>query len=120
EAAGREAIEAAVLDALGLDAGDRARLPAALRERGPLLLVLDNFEQIVTAAPSTVSVWLAEAPEASLLVTSRQRLAVPGEEVFELGPLSIDEEASRSEAFALFVERARAVDHGFVVAPEAV
>jgi predicted ATPase len=85
----------------------------ALAARGATLLVLDNFEQLVHAADIVTS-WCREAPELRLLVTSRERLRVPGERAIELGPLALPgDEANReeilgSEAARLFADRARA------------
>ncbi len=67
-----------------------------------LLLLLDNFEQVVDAAPSLVEI-IDGCPELKVAVTSRWRLRVTGEQEFPLDPLA-------SEAgVALFLERARAV-----------
>jgi len=59
----------------------------AVSGRGAVLLVLDNFEQVVAHAQSTLSRWLKTAPEASFLVTSRSILRIEGEQVFALEPL---------------------------------
>jgi predicted ATPase len=67
------------------------RIAHALEARGPTLLVLDNFEQLVPAGANTVATWLALAPEARFLVTSRELLRIAGESPFELGPLSVPE-----------------------------
>lgn len=96
-----------------------AQLGRALFARGPALVLLDNFEQVVSHAPATVGVWLAAAPEARFLVTSRERLRLAGEVVYELAPLAVPGEAADiegSEAVQLFVERARAVRPGFAIA----
>jgi tetratricopeptide (TPR) repeat protein len=77
------------------------------------VLVLDNFEQITHAARA-VSSWCGAAPELCVLVTSRERLAIAGEEVIELGPLGCPNESAgatdvlESEAVRLFSARARA------------
>jgi predicted ATPase/class 3 adenylate cyclase len=71
-----------------------------------LLVLLDNFEQIVEAA-STVSSLLAATPSANVLVTSREPLQVESEQRYPVEPLPDD------DAVALFVERAAAVEHGF-------
>ena len=99
-----------------------ARLGRAIASRGPLLLVLDNFEQLADLAPKTVAVWLAEAPDLRLLVTSREQLRIRGEVRFELLPLSVPAEGSPaklgdegSEAVELFVERVRSLDPDFTV-----
>ncbi|MCB9714897.1 MAG: tetratricopeptide repeat protein [Myxococcales bacterium] len=97
------------------------RLGAALADRGPLLLVLDNLEQLVALAPSTLAVWLAEAPELRLVVTSREHLRLRGELRFELPPLALPQagqDAADSEAVALLVDRIRALDPGFALDPE--
>lgn len=77
-------------------------LAARLVGFGALLLVLDNFEQVVVAAPLVVEL-VRLAPELRILVTSRERLAVQGETAIELGPLS------SVEAARLFRERAAEV-----------
>jgi len=93
-----------------------AQLGTALATRERALLVLDNFEQVTAHAEATVGAWLAAAPEARVLVTSRERLKLPGEVLFELGPLSLPEPGSDlegSDAARLFIERTRAVRRGF-------
>ena len=72
-----------------------------LRERS-LLLVLDNFEHVLTAAPA-VSVLLTEAPRVKILFTSRASLRVAGEHEFPVPPLAT------TAAAELFLERARAL-----------
>ncbi len=112
-----------IAQALGLQ-GSRTRAPlellqAALRERH-LLLVLDNFEQVVTAAPSLVDL-LTGCPRLALLVTSREVLHVRGEHEFATLPLALPdpqhlpdrETLSRYGAVALFLERAREIDPAF-------
>lgn len=96
------------------------QLGRALSARGPALLVLDNFEQVTSSAPETVSRWLELCPQSLFLVTSRETLAVPEARTYELRPMSIparDEDAPDSEAVQLFVERARRVRPGFQLAP---
>ena len=65
-----------------------------------LLLVLDNFEQVVEAAPE-LSALLAACPQLSLLVTSRELLRLQGEREFPVPALA------EPEAIALFCERSR-------------
>jgi predicted ATPase len=85
-----------------------------------VLIVLDNFEQIVDAAPVLVRLYTA-APLATFLVTSRVVLRIRGERVYEVAALSSPDEtepaslhrAHRSSAVALFVDRARAVKPDF-------
>ena len=97
------------------------RIAHALAERR-VLIVLDNFEQIVDAAPALVRLYTV-APTATFLVTSRVVLRIRGERAFEVaplttpagdGPASLDR-ATRSAAVTLFVDRARAIDADFDV-----
>ena len=71
-----------------------------------LLLLLDNFEHVVEAAPEVAAV-LAECPHVDVLVTSRERLRVQGEHVYPVPVLE------RAEARRLFVTRARAARPDF-------
>ena len=71
-----------------------------------LLLLVDNFEQVVEAAP-TISSLLTATPKARVLVTSREPLHVPYEQRYPVEPLTED------DAAALFVGRAREVDPAF-------
>jgi predicted ATPase/DNA-binding SARP family transcriptional activator len=68
-----------------------------------VLLVVDNFEHVVGAAPELARL-AARAPRLTVLVTSRRVLHVSGEHVFALGPLPED------DAVALFAQRAAARD----------
>lgn len=92
----------------------------ALAAAGSTVLLLDNVEQLVALAPRMVVPWLALAPEARLVVTSRERLRIDAEVCVQLEPLPVPETDARSiqeigasEAVALFVARARAVRAGF-------
>lgn len=67
-----------------------------------MLLLLDNFEQVVEAAPG-VSDLLASCPKLQLLVTSREPLHVSGEQEYAVAPLA------HEEGVDLFLVRARAV-----------
>ncbi len=86
------------------------------------LIVLDNFEQIVDAAPD-VSSLLTDLPGATFLVTSRVRLRVRGEQVFDVEPLALPPEPGQMSATAildspsvqLFRDRARSADPRFEV-----
>ena len=71
-----------------------------------LLLLLDNFEHVIEAAPR-LSDLLASCPDLDLVVTSRERLQLQGEHVYPVPVLA------RSEARALFTSRARAVRPDF-------
>jgi predicted ATPase/transcriptional regulator with XRE-family HTH domain/Tfp pilus assembly protein PilF len=89
-----------------------------------LLLVLDNFEHIVLAAP-TLTQLLQACPALKMLVTSRARLRVRGERVFSLAPLGLPNLGQLPggtlqdvPSVALFCEIAQALDPEFVPAPE--
>ncbi len=71
-----------------------------------LLLVVDNFEQVVGAAPSLGAI-VAASPGLKVVVTSRMRLRVGGEQELPLEPLG------RDAALSVFLERARAVRPDF-------
>ncbi|NYJ08388.1 NB-ARC domain-containing protein [Petropleomorpha daqingensis] len=89
------------------DGAERA-LVEALRRRS-LLLVLDNFEHVAAAAP-LVSRLAARAPEVTVLVTSRARLHIAGERIYDVPPLPV---AGDGAAVALFCQAATAVDPDF-------
>jgi predicted ATPase/class 3 adenylate cyclase len=118
-------VAATIASALGIreSAADslEASLRAYLRPRR-LLLVLDNFEHVIQAAPLIADL-LSHCPDIQVLVTSRAPLHISGE--FELpipplalpsvaGPLRLDD-ALASEAVRLFVDRARAVQKTFAL-----
>src|SRR5215211_4102626 len=93
-------------------------LTAYVRER-KLLLLLDNFEHLLDAAPA-VAALLAGAPGLASLVTSREPLHVAAERLFEVRPLAAPgngtattAEALAHDAVALFVERATASTTAF-------
>ena len=62
-----------------------------------LLLVLDNFEQVLDAAPAVTSL-LAPGPEVKVLVTSREPLHVRGEREYPVPPLALPDGARRRSA----------------------
>jgi predicted ATPase len=94
-------------------AGDLAR---AAGDR-PLLIVLDNFEQVLDAAPLVVGLF-SDLPHATFLVTSRARLRLRGEHAREVQPLALPDEsralrvatALEAPAVRLFRDRARAAN----------
>jgi predicted ATPase/class 3 adenylate cyclase len=87
-----------------------------------LLLLLDNFEQVVEASP-LVGRLLAACPRLKILTTSRSLLRVYGEHGYSVAPLELPnprrlpplEKLSQYEAVRLFVERANAVKAGFAI-----
>ena len=116
-----------ILQTLGLsNAGDQRyieRLAAYLSEKR-LLLFLDNFEQVVGAAP-LLSELLALCPAMKVLVTSRERLRLRAEQVLPVPPLMLPtlspgseyelEVVAQYEAVALFLQRVRAIQPDFQV-----
>ena len=99
-------------------------LKAFLRDKH-LLLLLDNFEQVLEASPALVKLLLA-CPSIKILVTSQAVLHVEGEYEFSVPPLSLPdplhlpahEELLRYGAVALFVQRAQAVKPNFVLSED--
>ena len=91
----------------------------------PMLILLDNFEQLVAAAP-TVAELLAMAPDLKILVTSRAALHVYGEHEFPVPPLALPDSRSlpsidalsQYSAIALFLERAIAAKPDFELTQE--
>jgi predicted ATPase len=94
-------------------------LQAFLRDRRALL-IFDNFEQILAAAPQ-VGQLLDAAPDLTIMVTSRAPLGLAGEQEFQVPPLDPPpverlpdlEELATYDAVALFVARSRGADPNF-------
>lgn len=115
----------AILKALAIQPeGDAvAALNTHLRSR-EILLVLDNFEQVLEAA-SLVAELLRTAGSLKMLVTSQAALRVRGEHEYPVSPLSIPgprgprsiEHLAGYEAVTLFTERAQAVVPSFRLEP---
>jgi predicted ATPase len=123
-----EQLVVAVLRALNVKLQGAAEPPSQLAtalEAREVLLVLDNFEQLLDADGSAVkqlAALIAAAPGVTLLVTSRERLGLRAERVFELEglatPPSGGAAAGAAEDFSavqLFVERARQTQRQFVL-----
>jgi predicted ATPase len=91
----------------------------------PMLLLLDNFEHLVSAAP-VITQLLTTGPKLKVAVTSQSPLHVYGEHEFPVPPLALPdlksipplEVLSRLPAVALFVERAQAVKREFALTRE--
>jgi predicted ATPase/DNA-binding NarL/FixJ family response regulator len=100
------------------------RLGRALRDR-EMLLLLDNMEQVITAAPAVSELAIA-CPRLKTLVTSREVLRVRGEHEFAVAPLPVPDLAERSSpdallgnaSVALFVRQARTVRSDFALTEE--
>ncbi|MDP9364517.1 MAG: NB-ARC domain-containing protein, partial [Chloroflexota bacterium] len=116
-------VASAVAQVLGVrEAGSEplhARLAAYLRGKR-LLLVLDNFEHVVEAAP-LVADFLRACPGLTVLATSRVRLRLSGEREYPVPPLVVPEAGAAAQgerepasaAVRLFAERARDVRPDF-------
>lgn len=105
---------------LGIRAGENQNVVQMLEEalrRQSLLLVLDNFEHVVDAA-DLVGEMVRWSAGLRLLVTSRARLRVAGEQVFEVQTLPVEREPGdgrHGHAVALFEQVATAVDPHFAL-----
>lgn len=116
-----------IAQALGLkETGDQPLLDfvkGSLRDKH-LLLLLDNFEQVVTAAPVLIEL-LQACPELKILITSREVLRVRGEQELPLLPLALPdlkhlpESAALLEyaAVTLFIQRLRSIKPDFQLTP---
>ncbi len=87
-----------------------------------MLLVLDNFEQLLEGAHS-ITEFLKIAPQICILITSRQRLHLKGEQVFPIGGLTYPlldslEDACSYTAIELFMNNARRLKPDFDLNPE--
>jgi predicted ATPase len=108
-----------LLDISALDLSTRVR---ASCDGHPTLLLLDNFEQVLDAAP-LIAELLASVAVLSVLVTSRAPLHVRGEREYIVGPLALNvgpdafspADVTRSPAVRLFVGRVRDVQPDFRV-----
>ena len=98
-----------IAQTLSVKEGAGRSLPEALGDfLGPrqLLLVLDNFEHVVEAAPDVIEL-LLQAPSVKTLIASRAPMRVAAEHEYPVPELAA------SEAAALFMERAQAIQPAF-------
>jgi predicted ATPase/class 3 adenylate cyclase len=119
-----EDVPAAIARAVGLSETSGQALLEELKgrlRRQRTLLLLDNFEQVTTAAPMAAEL-LGDSQGLKLLVTSREALRVRAEHLLPVPPLSLPgiardrrpaAELAACEAVQLFVERAQAVRADF-------
>jgi predicted ATPase/serine/threonine protein kinase len=118
-----------IVQTLGIrEAGSQSSLEVlqkVLLDSAPMLLLLDNFEHLMQAAP-TVAELLAMSPKLKILVTSRAALHVYGEHEFPVPALAVPdlqampapEVLSQFPAIALFVQRALAAKPDFELDPQ--
>jgi predicted ATPase/DNA-binding winged helix-turn-helix (wHTH) protein len=86
-----------------------------------LMLIIDNCEHVISEVARVVETLIRECPRLSILATSRERLAIPGESVIRVPSLSVPEAGAELNpsaardyaAVRLFAERASALGHGF-------
>lgn len=113
----------AIAFALGISESPKPAVEEAVKSAlagKNLLLVLDNFEQIVDGAPQLLPL-LGAAPEVKMLVTSREVLRLRGEQELHLAPLPVPSQGEKSShekmldipSVSLFVERAQLVNPEF-------
>ena len=116
-------VPGAIAAALGISVEGRRPVLDVVADRlagRHVLLLLDNVEQVLGAAPELTRL-LARCPGTQLLVTSRSVLRLRGEHDVPLGPLAVPAPAegraavTAAPAVVLFVERAREADPAFVL-----
>ena len=120
-----DVVPSVILSSLGIQAStkDQDPLTRLLDQVGnkEVLLVLDNFEQLLDAAP-VVADLVRTAPRSKVIVTSRAPLNISGEQELPVPPLRVaaplgdlSMEPEDVEAVRLFVDRARSVQPGFAL-----
>ncbi len=123
-----ELVTSAIAGALGVVETGEQPLAQSLEDylrAKELLLVLDNFEQVLEAGP-LVGGLLAACPKLKVLATSRAPLGIYGEREYPVPPLGLPdpkrlppiERLTQYEALRLFIERAQGVKPGFEVTSE--
>ena len=121
-----EGVIPAIASALGVPETSGRSYLASVQSRlrnQRTLIVLDNFEQVISAA-SQVAKILAASPDLKIIATSREALRISAEHVFPLQPLPVPETTSTLEALMntpvirLFADRARAARPGFTITDE--
>jgi len=124
-------VVASVAAVLGVQEVPNRSLLATLRghlKNKALLLIFDNCEHLIAEVARVAEALLAGCPRLRILATSREPLRAVGERTYRLPSLSVPSleatrrigatEAAAYGAVALFVDRARAVDHGLVLTDE--
>jgi len=124
-----EAVLAAIARTIGVrETSDRSLLDELKKQlqTQTMLLLLDNFEQVTTAAQKMGEL-LQDCPQLKMLVTSREALHLRGEHIHPVSPLALPnadfkqqsiEQLSQYEAVRLFIERVLAVKPDFTVTNE--
>jgi predicted ATPase/class 3 adenylate cyclase len=123
-----ELVPSAIAKSLGVKEGPEQSLEESLEaylQQKRLLLILDNFEQVLEGSP-LVGDLLGSCPNLKVLATSRIPLRLYGEQEYPVPPLEVPdlvrlpplERLTQYEAVRLFVQRARAVKPDFEVTNE--
>ncbi len=116
-------VAVAVANTMSLEIAGRDPLQTIVQHLGghETLLILDDSEQYLEAIAEFASQILKVASFVKLLVTSRERLYLPGEQVYSIAPLQLPrdnmplEEVRRSDAMRLIFDRAKAHDDTFKI-----
>jgi predicted ATPase/transcriptional regulator with XRE-family HTH domain len=124
-------VVAAIASTLGVqEMPDRSLLDTLLAylKNKPLLLILDNCEHVIDEAAMVAGALVADCPRLRILATSREPLRAAGEHTYRLASLNIPSpgasrrlgaaDAATYGAIVLFTDRARAVDHRFILTDE--
>lgn len=109
----------AIANSLGVQERSGRRLEAQLVDRldgRSLLLILDNCEHVLDATASVAQRLVRSTSGVDVLATSRERLGVDGEHLWEVVPLDAD--GPDSPAVELFVDRAQATNPSFHPSPD--
>ncbi|GCE29776.1 hypothetical protein KDA_52600 [Dictyobacter alpinus] len=117
----------ALARALGVSAREKLAIAASIQtllQQKHMLLVLDNFEQVVAAAPQIEKLLMA-CPRLAVLTTSRMALHLRGEQIFQLAPLALPDLTTpadpeillHSPAVALFIQHAQTHLPSFQLTP---
>jgi predicted ATPase/class 3 adenylate cyclase len=113
----------ALAQAIGIQEGQNQPLFESVKRclQGKVLLLIDNFEQVVDAAP-LIHEMLVSMPQLTVLITSRSSLHLGGEQEYHVTPLTVPDdkrlpadlvELSQYEAVALFIQQAKSVKPDF-------
>ena len=117
-------VTAIIADAVGVTLADQAAAieTVALALKGMhLLLIIDNCEHVIAEVARVAEALIRKCPRLSILATSRERLAIPGESVIRVPSLAVPgaeaggRPARDYAAVRLFAERAQALGHGFAL-----
>lgn len=106
-----------VIPALSIALGTQESNIISVLRQSSLLIVMDNFEQVLDAAPQLLPL-LSQSPRVKILATSREALRLRGEQEFPLAPLPVPDEKTNLSVLdfpsvQLFLQRARSTKPDF-------